>query len=154
MKHILEYFECPAGSDLAAPSLSLLFARSCSSSDSIAYLRRSLAEMILAVVGNEGTCFCFRFSSSTRESMTSVETAPISGQLAVIACTVSASYKKIAHAVRLHSDVHLHASSPFPLCSSFARHLAPNFLLSLYLSSSGPKGISYDLFRHFCSLQR
>lgn len=81
--------------------------------------------------------------------MTSVETAPISGQLAVIACTVSASYKKIAHAVRLHSNVHLHASSPFPLCSSFARHLAPNFLLSLYLSSSGPKGIPYDLFRHF-----
>lgn len=154
MKHILEYFECPVGSDLAAPSFSLLFARSCSSSDSITYLRRSLAEMILAVVGNEGTCFCFRFSSSTRESMTSVETAPISGQLAVIACTVSASYKKIAHAVRLHSDVHLHASSPFPLCSSFARHLAPNFLLSLYLSSSGPKGIPYDLFRHFCSLQR
>lgn len=154
MKHILEYFECPVGSDLAAPSFSLLFARSCSSSDSITYLRRSLAEMILAVVGNEGTCFCFRFSSSTRESMTSVETAPISGQLAVIACTVSASYKKIAHAVRLHSDVHLHASSPFPVCSSFARHLAPNFLLSLYLSSSGPKGIPYDLFRHFCSLQR
>lgn len=154
MKHILEYFECPVGSDLAAPSFSLLFARSCSSSDSITYLRRSLAEMILAVVGNEGICFCFRFSSSTRESMTSVETAPISGQLAVIACTMSASYKKIAHAVRLHSDVHLHASSPFPLCSSFARHLAPNFLLSLYLSSSGPKGIPYDLFRHFCSLQR
>lgn len=131
MKLMLEYLECPAGFDLASPSLPLVFSRSSSSSDSITYLRRSLAEMILDVVGNESTCFCFGFNSSTRESMTSVEIIPISVRLAVVACTVSMSYKKVGHVVRLHSDVHLHTASPFYLCSSFARHLAPNFLLSL-----------------------